>query len=104
MPGADEVGNTDEPDKSSGLKHDASRRPDPTVAGVDDRLQARFDHAKLARFPEHMYGAGMALYRITAAPGLRNNGTVVSGENDLAGRQARSRGSQSAYTWPSLLR
>src|SRR5664279_1206169 len=80
MPGADEVGNTDEPDKSSGLKHDASRRPDPTVAGVDDRLQARFDHAKLARFPEHMYGAGMALYRITGGPGVekeRNSGHAV---------------------------
>ena len=25
-----------------------------------------------------MYGAGMALYRITAAPGLRNNGTAAT--------------------------
>ena len=33
MPGTDKVGNTDEPDKSSGLKHGASRKPDqPRVA------------------------------------------------------------------------
>ena len=42
----------------------------------------------------------------TRIPGLRNNGTAISGENDLAGGQARprDRGSQTAYTCHSLLR
>jgi len=51
MPGTDKVGNTDEPDKSSGLKHGAFPKA-RSAKGSDQRNPARLNH-----FHHHLQAA-----------------------------------------------